>query len=235
LSEIFSRNGFRTDHEPLNYDFIPRLASGTFRSSDRCARYLRERDVLLNLEAESSHFLFEVAPTLAEIFPDARFICTLRDCFSWLESVLNREAASDTRGQYPYWLLWNKRFTRGRTARTLLENGRLGERPCEDTLRSYFRYWAYHYHVVESQVPDDRLLLGRTSELEAELPRISAFLELEKPLRAVEPQNTGSRKLVRLGEMDVDRLTAIADEVCGPTMERHFPEIRHASDAVTTV
>lgn len=235
---MFQRSGYRSAHEPLAFDYFPRVYSrggnGGLQNPEALRRYLQARDDHLGLEMESSYFLFDATPILADMFPDARFILTTRDCYSWLRSVVNRETRYSRPRTYPYWLAWNRRFTGGRTAHALLEDGRLPERPNELLLRSYLEYWTHHHRVVQDAVPESRLLVIPTACLNESAGRLDEFLDLPVPLQRVEAQNATTIARGDFSDVDLDYLTGIAHECCGDVMAEHFPKIRHARDALTS-
>ena len=52
---------------------------------------VHRRDKALWLEMEASAFNVHVLDLLVQEFPHARFILTIRDCYSWVDSALNHQ------------------------------------------------------------------------------------------------------------------------------------------------
>jgi hypothetical protein len=92
IAEIFS-GYYRVAHEPEYEQLIEMIigASSYALSQAQMAEFVRSRDQQLKLELECSHPLFYLLDTLLDEFPEARFILTLRDCYSWLDSQKNSQ------------------------------------------------------------------------------------------------------------------------------------------------
>lgn len=58
-------------------------------SESEIENVLTMRDIFLNLEVEAAHYLYMLVPYLADLFPDAKFILTVREPRSWLNSEIN--------------------------------------------------------------------------------------------------------------------------------------------------
>jgi hypothetical protein len=56
---------------------------------DRMKRYVRRRDRRLYLDIDSSQVNFFMLDALLTEFPGARFLLTIRDPYSWLDSIIN--------------------------------------------------------------------------------------------------------------------------------------------------
>ena len=90
LWSMFSYS-FRATHEPDVAGTNPLVISWLDNKVGRLEleKALRERDRNLGLELESSHLLGYVSDVIADIFADAKFLITIREPYSWLESRLN--------------------------------------------------------------------------------------------------------------------------------------------------
>jgi hypothetical protein len=89
LARIFGR--YRSVHE---FEFEPTLDAVLRRRSGewtdaRLRTFLRRREAARLLEMDSFFLNGCYVPALRDEHPDARFILTLRDCYSWCESTLN--------------------------------------------------------------------------------------------------------------------------------------------------
>jgi hypothetical protein len=65
--------------------------------------YLKHRDQRLNLEMDSSALNYFLLDMLVKEFSEAKFILTIRDCYSWLDSAINYYPNAHTLGYY-HWL-----------------------------------------------------------------------------------------------------------------------------------
>ena len=200
--------------------------------SDRAmADWLRARDHRLLLDIDSSTLNFELLDPLLAEFPDARFVLTLRDCYSWLESFLNHATRFDGR-THPRWLRLRKLRFKPNT---------FDYSPAEDWLRRegfypldcYLTRWAEHQLHVLTRVPTDRLFVVRTRDLGPRALEVAAFAAIPatavRPDRAFAYRNPAKQPLVR--RIDRDTLEAVVDARCRPLMQRYFPEIRSLDDA----
>lgn len=159
---------YRSAHE-ARYSRFPALLRARFAGDlpDEVARrWLRQRDARLWLECEAAHPLAWFARPLAQEFPDAKFLLTVRDCHSWLNSVLDQHLntprpATNLRDLYY--------GGHGDPVEEVLAE--LGEYP----LSAYLSYWARHNAEVLDGVPPDRLLVLPTQRLSRSIARIAEF------------------------------------------------------------
>lgn len=138
------------------------------------AAWLLARDRRLNLEVEASHPLGYMAPWLPRVFPDARFLITLRDPLPWLKSRLNFHLYKSP----PEWrqyrdLIWG-RWHRGYAPEEKHLEG-LGLY----SIDAYLAQYAEQYRMLFRNLPAHRRQLVKTEELDTSLDKIAAFLEIE--------------------------------------------------------
>lgn len=206
---------FRARHEARYSEFsevLPARLSGEM--DDRQARaWLRDRDATLWLECEAGHPLAWFADALAEEFQQARFLLTVRDCHSWLDSVLDqhrnvpnprtnlREIAFG--GDFKY------------ETDVLAE---LGEYP----LAAYLSYWARHNTKVLDSVPADRLLVVPTQRLSHSLERIAEFVGTDPEKLRAGPHHVhkAPRKHHVLDRIPRALFLARVEQYCRPTIDR---------------
>lgn len=166
--------GLMGAHEPASSELVDLLLaweSGELGADD-VDRALLHRDQRLWLELESSHLLGLLAPRLAGLFPDARFILTVRSPIDWVESQIRHELS---RPAPHHWRVWrDARFSSSPSDedRPLLEAG------CYP-LRGYLRYWERHNSTVLKAVPPERLFVIRTDEIASASEQICTFLGVE--------------------------------------------------------
>lgn len=85
--------GYRASHEPnevFMINLINRKAKGEMTDSD-IIKILKSRDVSNWLEIESSHYLGGVIEQLIQVSSNAKYILTIRDCLSWMDSWFNHQ------------------------------------------------------------------------------------------------------------------------------------------------
>lgn len=227
LSDLFQRN-YRATHEgdaEVLLDLIMDVAAGTLSAAE-LRHYLFWRDRRLLTEMDSSGLNIHFLDTLRDLFPQARFILTLRDCHSWLESQLNhiiaRPPANNPRVDYSRFQDFHYRW-QGEPhppEETVLE--RLGLYTLDHFLSTY----AWHNHKALDSLPRERLLVVRTHEIRQDAGRIAAFAGV--PLQTLDLERAHSypakARFDVLGQMDRDYVEDKIRQHCGPLMAEWFPD-----------
>ena len=174
----------------------------------------------MTLELDSSWLNVDILDILLREFPDARYVLTIRDCYSWCNSMMN-DALRFARTTAPIWIqLRNWRY-RADVFQHAPEERLLQEKELY-TLDGYFSYWAWHNQKVLDDVPRDRLLIVRTDEIGCRAVEIADFAGL--PRRAVRPQRAHAFKNPKKHELlrQIDRgfVENKAATYCLPLMSR---------------
>jgi hypothetical protein len=214
---------YRSGHE-VNAGLLDAICGRLDASLDDRAveRILQRRDGRLLLEMDSANPLVFVIEDLVRLFPEARFILTIRHVLPWLESrVDNHRYWGPTRTQ---WLpTWEARY--GRAAGHPPEEQVLAEHGLF-TLDGYLAGWTAHYRRVLAGVPSDRRLVVRTHEIARSLVEIANFLGIEASTLDAGRTHEG-RSHVRyrmLERIDPGYLRAKIRQHCAELMARFFPE-----------
>jgi len=229
LAAIFA-TGFRSAHEP---ERAPLLRNVLMVDEGRMSvaeldQYLRDRDECLSLEFDSSWANYFVMERLAALFPEAKFIQLIRDCYTWVESVINRLSAGVPPDVQDFLGWWFKpeRYPYGKGDATLKEMGMY-------SLECYLTRWKNQVEVPPHVLARDRLLTVRTHEIATSLETIATFLGV--PVGALNPgeshRNRSAPSESVLSLVDERYLEDTVTRVCGPTMASHFPEIRSRRDS----
>lgn len=175
LAQMFAAH-YRAAHEPAKQDLLGLIL-------DRAQDAASVRDLLdpLDLEMNASQLNGYIVGTLVALYPKANFVLTLRAPAGWVRSFANHQL---TRGELARGSLW----ARFRNLRFLGED--LPDGNALYTLDQYLRFWLSHNLNVLSVVPRERLLVVRTENLGAEIPRLAEFLAIDEatisPARANE-------------------------------------------------
>ncbi|HYG67897.1 MAG TPA: exostosin family protein, partial [Anaeromyxobacteraceae bacterium] len=139
---------YRSEHEPhsaLTIVHLLRLFEGRY-SEAAVERLLRARDRWMGLDVEAAHYMHHVVGELVRVFPEARFVLTIRDPYTWLTSAVN-QSIHNYRNPHPARAVW--------LALSDYRYGRYGftYSPEEAALRahkgvypigSYLDYWTAH-------------------------------------------------------------------------------------------
>ena len=88
----------RSLHEPdeiFMINLIHKKAKGLI-SNDEIVKTLKRRDKCNWLEMESSHYLGAFVEELVAVNYETKFILTIRDCISWMDSWFNHQLSRPT-------------------------------------------------------------------------------------------------------------------------------------------
>ena len=111
LAAIFSR--FRSAHEARHEAMLAAILdrASNHITAEQQASFLEERDRSLDLEMDVSQLNYFVLENLLALFADAKFILTIRDCYTWLDSLINHQLGRSASGN---WQLVTRSTVRGR-------------------------------------------------------------------------------------------------------------------------
>lgn len=217
----------RTGHEPDSRRLINRII-GVHRGVLH-TRALREyaiaSDQTLNLDINSSQLNFYLLDALLECFPDAQFLLTIRDCYSWLDSLINDSLRRHTSR---HWHDMRRLRFSHRKKKPIYSPE---EQPLRArglyTLDGYLAYWAFHNASVLAKVPSSRLLILKTTDISSSAVSVADFAGL--PRSTIDLSKTHAFKnpvkYSILNQIDNAYLEAKVAEHCGSLMTDFFPGI----------
>lgn len=223
LARLFQRS-YKAAHEPQAAAVIGLVlarAAGELSEAGFAAA-IRHRDRALGLELDSSQLNYYLLDPLLEAFPDAKFVLTIRDCYSWLESFINHQLARPANG---CWLeLRDHRFGSG--GWRYAEQERILEQHGLYTLDGYLSYWATHNREVIAKIPPDRLLVVRTHEISARVDDIAAFAGVAPETLDRERSHAfqAKRRFEVLSKVERAFLDGKVRRHAGDLMEAYFPD-----------
>lgn len=226
VAEIFGKH-YRAEHEP-EYELLIEMllaASSGEVSQGQLAEFVRSRDSRLDLEIECSHVLFHVLDQLLDGFADSRFILTIRDCYSWLDSQINNQLSYI---EGAHWRAFGEFKYAGGGAVRHPEQEQVFARFGLYTLDGYLSAWAAHNTRVLKAVPPERLLVVRTQDIAADVPKLAAFLRVPPNRLNLAGAHSfkGSKKFDLLSQLDERYLEEKVNRHCRPLMDTYFPETR---------
>lgn len=230
LAALLAAN-HRAAHEPeraQTLDMILRGSRGEI-SQQAFRDYLIERDRRLNLEYDIAWANQFIIGHLLAAFPEARFIVLIRDCYSWLESVvghlISRQIPPDVRAFLDWWFQ-PQLHPHTRHDRALQERGLY-------STAAFLSAWNRHVNNCSQSIPPQRRLILRTHELGRSHLRLADFLHI--PVQGLDAGNghlnrgTWSEGIECL--LTPAFLNETVSSICGPNMSRHFPEVSSLDDA----
>jgi len=223
-------SGFRAAHEPERAELLDAVVAFDSGRTDSAEfdRYLRARDGSLGLEFDSSWANYFVMERLATLFPDAKFIQLIRDCYTWVESVINhlitRTIPADVQSFLDWWFEPSK-YPYQRSDRGLEEIGVY-------SLDCFVTRWSIHAEGPPQVIPPDRLMTIRTSEIRTSAQRLADFLGTSGDLINTTQSHRNKGETVRplLGLVDKAYLDDTVARICRESMKRYFPELRNSDD-----
>ena len=172
LVGLLSAN-YRAAHEPeraATLDLILPHAHGEL--SDTAIReHLRERVARLDLEYDVASVNQFLIRHLLDVFRVAKFIVLIRDCYTWLKSIMGHLAVRDVPDDVVVFLRWwfkSARYPHGAEDRVLADRGLF--------LVAAYHAWIRNVDSCIRSIPVDRRLVLRTNELGASHRRLAEFL-----------------------------------------------------------
>jgi len=224
LWEMF-RHAYEADHE-----FMPattaRMILSQVRgelSREELVKFLRERDRIGGLQVEVSGYLYPIVDLLAQEFTDARFIVTIRDCYSWVNSCMHKLYRCHLEGEStPAMLVLNG------LDHPLGERLRWTDRPgFPFDVAQLIRVWAWaNTHLLDT-LPRGRTMMVRTDELLERTGEIASFLGVPGSTLTPTHANAGPASSL-LHAFAGPELERHFEHHCGPLMERYFPQVTFA-------
>lgn len=227
IAELF-RDHYRAAHEPEDEQFIRLLVDVKHRVAETqsLVKRVRRNDRRHFLELNSSSFNYWLIDILLEEFPDAKFLLSIRDCYSWLDSFINHQLSrkcSAAWQQLRALRFESNDYKHAPEEKVLVEKGLY-------TLDAYLSYWSQHNQTVLTSIPTDKLLVIRTHEIPASVNRIATFLDIESSTISAQRSHAfkAKKKFNILDEIDPDFLDAKLEYHCKNLMTRFFPELKDA-------
>jgi hypothetical protein len=231
IAEMFSPP-IRSQHE-IHHRRLIRMVCGVSSgklSPEKLRQRLRRRDRMLMLQVDSSHMNFFILDQLLSEFPGARFVLTMRDCYSWVNSMMKHSLVYTA--PHPEWQQFRDFRFKLDGHPHAPEEQKLKELGLY-TLDGYLSYWARHNETALAKVPAERLMIVRTEKISTQARDIARFASL--PEHLVRPQRAHAfanpDKSSLLHTLPREFVEEKVEKHCRPLMSRFFPEISSLDDA----
>lgn len=179
IAELFG-GALRCAHEPYGLGLLRLIMAKPQPAAEQRKNYFIDRHSKLKLQLESTHILVFFIEDLLSCFPRSRFILTVRDPKSWLDSFINQQLG---RGADAEWTQFRD-YRFGNPLHIHFPGGEALRDHGLYPLDSYLAYWAWHNEKVLRLVPPDRLLVVPTKGIEANAVRMAEFLDADPKLLA---------------------------------------------------
>jgi hypothetical protein len=223
VASIFAN--YRSLHEYLfadTVDAIGRRASGEM-SDAQFRDFIQWRDGVARLDVDSSSFNSFYVDILAQQFADAKFVFFMRDCWSWLDSMLNMVVHFGP--VMPEWMVEHCRTILGPACSSNLLPELAGRMP--ELVRDGLSYWSRANQFVLDCLPEQRSLVLHTSQLSSSLPCLAAFVGV--PLDSLRDDlahvHRAQHRYHLLDTVDPVVLAAGYTADCARLMERFYPTL----------
>lgn len=219
MASIFSK--YRSGHEKILGDTekkIEKFVKQTI-SREQLRQFIRERDCKLFLEMDSSHIHRLYLNFLAEEFPWSKYIFTIRDCYSWLDALIN-------------WILTHRINEKCPGGKDLFGMDNFGcmdeddmQRNIHSHLEGFLSFWASANKDILEKLPLDRSLIIRTHEISDKINDIANFLDISPETldRNQAHKFKARQKFNMLHRIDYEFLEISCKKYCTPLMEKFFP------------
>ena len=219
LAAMFG-NCCRSAHEPETEETNDLIISWLEKQigDQELREMLLARDRRLKLEFESAHPLGYAAPVLAETFPRAKFVVTMREPGSWLRSRLNFHYRVDP----PEWRSYRDYFWGGRH-RGFADEERALEELGLFSLDAYLSQYAEQYRTVFGAVPADRLLVIRTAEIDTSIEELADFAGVKGSRLRLARSKVSKDKIDPLQDIDAEFVRSRIWAHCGDLIREYFP------------
>nr|WP_276570557.1 sulfotransferase [Halochromatium salexigens] len=220
----------RSGHEPESKQIIDKiigLSEGKLNSQEMSS-YIRKRDNRLCLDVDSSQLNFFLIDYLLKEFPDAKYLLTIRDCYTWLDSFINHSLRDKAEAK---WIMLRD-FRFGADKYSHSEAEMILKRNGLYTLDGYLSYWANHNKKVLKTVPRNRLMVLDTLKISQHAYEIADFAGL--PRSTIQIKNShafkNKQKFQILRQLPENYLEEKVQEYCEPIMREIFPHIKSIND-----
>ncbi|MDM8530404.1 sulfotransferase [Anaerolineales bacterium HSG25] len=230
IAGLFGQH-YRVAHEPEG-EFLAETVVLTEGQVNFYAqqKMILARDQRLWLELESSMLTYHYMEILLKTFPQAKFILTIRDCYSWLDSLINHQLGEWS--SISWQMLRDAHYRQpddvyAPAEQILHEHGLY-------TLDGYLSYWATHNQHVLDTIPADRLLVIPTKQITAYLPQLADFLSIP-PTTLISDKShlyKAKEKFGILTQIDHNFLEQKVNQHCRTLMDAYFPEMRNLHETI---
>jgi len=221
---------YRVAHEPeraATLDLILRLARGEI-SDVAILEHLRARAARLDLEYDVAWANQFLVRHLLAVFPAAKFIVLIRDCYTWLQSITGHLTVRDVPADVAMFLRWwfePDRYPHAVEDRALADRGLF-------SVSAYLHAWSRHVDSCIESIPAARRLVLRTNELGASHRRLAGFLGI--PAASLDVAHGHRNRGIPMEPLTSIVAPGYVDEmvrsICGTNMALNFPELGSASD-----
>lgn len=238
VSDIFSQN-YRSQHEPDggNLIYLKNEMNNGRLDRKKIIQFLGQRDRRNNLHMESSDFAGYFYNEFCQLDPSSKFILPIRDCYSFLDSIINHQINHPVTAGNIWKLGRDINYDINGHSPSEEENV-LNDYPGLYTIRGYLTYWANRNTGVLNDIPSDRLLTLKTSLIREKLNEISIFLNIPKESLNLQKSHSfkAPKKYNLLSSINPDYIENLVKETgCKDVMRDIYPNVHSIKDTFITL
>jgi hypothetical protein len=226
---------YRSAHEPACTELVELYygMKGGSRTEEQVRRKIVRRDRRLWLEMNSYFLNGLFVRQICQAFPESLFVLTIRDCYSWLDSMYDLMVNHELDRNRQRWLNVRSHILDCSNPITFSAHERVLEERGLFPAGELLRYWHTHNSRILAAIPTGRLLTLRTVEITGSLGRLSAFLGIPEGhlVRSSAHRNRSRERHHLAGRIDPGFLKEQVDRHCGELMTRFFPGVESVRDA----
>lgn len=234
LAAMFDES-FRAAHEPQGclLIYLKKLYLEGNIDKQQVHKVLKQRDVRLNLDLESSDFAGYYIKELEEIFPNSKFILPIRDCYSFLDSIINHQINNPIKKNNAWGIGRDINYTHS-NSQFFLKNNPLDDKAGLYSVYGYLRYWADRNLDALNNIPSHKLFALKTGEIKEKKEMLARFLGANPASVSIVKSHSfkAPMKYNMLSKFDCDYIESIVDETgCRDVMKEFYPAIKSMKDA----
>lgn len=224
MAGIFSTS-YKSAHEPHAKELLAIITAaqkGSISKQD-FKKYVLYLDNKQQLEFNSSFLNKWLLEVLLAEFPDAKFILTIRDCYSWLNSSINALFFGHSKipsefDNFINTILGPETYRHAKKEPLMYKNGSY-------RLDGFLSYWAKINNEILTAVPKSRLLVVKTHEINSSIGDIAGFLNIQPKTLDLTKSHMNKRikNIDVLSKVNKDHLSSIVNLHCKDLMDKYFP------------
>jgi hypothetical protein len=223
VAAIFAKT-YRSRHEYKAREIVALTveASQGLISRQAIARRLQEIDRAGRFEMHASAPLGYFCDTLAETFPKAKFVLTVREPRSWLESKVNHLIRVLHYEKSRFWVDLLKVRYGAETRKHPPEEEALAALELPNLGAILFNY-ARHTRLVLDSIPRERLLIVRTEDISSSAERLARFAGIPASTLSMEQSHEYRAPLKTdvFAKIDQEYVQAKIDQHCAEIVALH--------------
>ncbi len=213
---------YRSSHEPERRAIIYFMNDHFkgLKSDHEYMNWLKIRDKRVWLDMESNCFLGYRIDLLIRAFPNSKFILSIREPLSWLDSMINHTINYPPTSEEVIRLWHSIYFLPEKYPHT--SKDQVLKQYNVYSLEAYLRYWSHSIKSVLENIPSKQLLTVKTNEFEENKLSIAQFLNIPESSLDFKSShlNKAPRKYNLLSKIDREFIHEQRDKYCGELIEQ---------------